>query len=57
MTIGVIGLGNISGHLATNVVADGHVVMVHDLDAQRAASITGAAGRQGVGELPWAEES
>lgn len=57
MTTGVIGLGNISGHLATNLVADGHVVMVHDLDAQRAASITGAAERQGAGELPWAEES
>lgn len=51
MTIGVIGLGNIGGHVATNLVADGHVVMVHDLDAQRAASITGAAVAATVAEV------
>ena len=33
MAIGVIGLGNIGGAIATNLVADGNEVVVHDLDA------------------------
>ena len=42
MQVGVIGLGNIGGHMATNLVADGHDVVVYDVDAARAASIEGA---------------
>ena len=42
MDVGVIGLGNIGVGLATNLVADGHDVVVFDTDAERAASITGA---------------
>ena len=40
--VGVVGLGNIGGGIATNLVADGHEVTVTDVDADRAAAITGA---------------
>ena len=40
--VGVIGLGNIGGAIAWNLVADGHQVTVFDLDADRTASIDGA---------------
>lgn len=40
--VGVIGLGNIGGAVAANVVADGHDVTVTDLDPDRAAAIDGA---------------
>ena len=36
-TIGVIGLGNIGGAIAANLVADGHTVTVFDTDPTRAA--------------------
>ena len=40
--VGVIGLGNIGGAIAANLVADGHDVVVHDLDPERAAAVEGA---------------
>ena len=40
--VGVIGLGNIGGAIAANLVADGHAVTVSDLDPARVAAITGA---------------
>lgn len=40
--VGVVGLGNIGGAIAANLVADGHDVRVSDLDAARAAGIEGA---------------
>ncbi len=40
--VGVIGLGNIGGAIAANLVADGHEVTVSDLDAARAAALEGA---------------
>jgi 3-hydroxyisobutyrate dehydrogenase/2-hydroxymethylglutarate dehydrogenase len=40
--VGVIGLGNIGGAIAANLVADGHAVVVADADAERAAAIEGA---------------
>ncbi len=43
MQIGVIGLGNIGGAIAANLVADGHEVTVHDLDASLAGAVTGAS--------------
>ncbi len=43
MRVGVIGLGNIGGHIAANLVADGHTVAVFDQDADRARAIVGAA--------------
>jgi len=42
MTTGVIGLGNIGGGIARNLVADGNEVVVHDLDPAAMAAITGA---------------
>ena len=41
-TVGVIGLGNIGGAIARNLLADGHTVVVHDADPTRARAITGA---------------
>ena len=49
--VGVVGLGNIGGAIATNLVADGHDVVVHDLDAARAAAIDGAKAVTSVGEV------
>ena len=43
LRVGVIGLGNIGGAIAANLVADGHQVTVSDLDAERAAAVTGAS--------------
>jgi 3-hydroxyisobutyrate dehydrogenase-like beta-hydroxyacid dehydrogenase len=40
---GVIGLGNIGGAIAANLVADGHSVAVFDRDAERVRAIEGAA--------------
>jgi 3-hydroxyisobutyrate dehydrogenase len=40
--IGVVGLGNIGGAVAANLVADGHEVTVADADPARAAAIEGA---------------
>jgi 3-hydroxyisobutyrate dehydrogenase-like beta-hydroxyacid dehydrogenase len=40
--LGVIGLGNIGGAVAANLVADGHDVVVHDASAERAAAVAGA---------------
>ena len=49
--VGVVGLGNIGGAIATNLVADGHDVVVHDLDAARAAAIDGAKAVTSVAEV------
>jgi 3-hydroxyisobutyrate dehydrogenase-like beta-hydroxyacid dehydrogenase len=43
MATGVIGLGNIGGAIAANLVADGNDVVVHDVDDAAMAAITGAA--------------
>ncbi len=51
MQIGVIGLGNIGGAIATNLVADGHEVTVHDLDASLADAVTGASAAGDVGSV------
>jgi 3-hydroxyisobutyrate dehydrogenase-like beta-hydroxyacid dehydrogenase len=51
MQIGVIGLGNIGGAIAANLVADGHEVTVHDLDASLAEAVTGAAAAGDVGSV------
>jgi 3-hydroxyisobutyrate dehydrogenase-like beta-hydroxyacid dehydrogenase len=40
--VGVIGLGNIGGALAANLVEDGDDVVVADIDPSRAAAIAGA---------------
>jgi 3-hydroxyisobutyrate dehydrogenase-like beta-hydroxyacid dehydrogenase len=40
--VGVIGLGNIGGAIAANLVADGHHVTVTDVDPGRAGAVSGA---------------
>jgi 3-hydroxyisobutyrate dehydrogenase-like beta-hydroxyacid dehydrogenase len=40
--IGVIGLGNIGGAVAANLIADGHAVQVHDVDAARLTPLVAA---------------
>ena len=54
--VGVVGLGNIGGGLATNLVADGHEVTVTDLDAARAEAIDGAKAVPSVAEVAAASE-
>lgn len=46
--VGVVGLGNIGGAIARNLVADGHHVIVFDLDPERVRAIEGAAGAGSV---------
>lgn len=43
--LGVIGLGNIGGAIAANLVADGHAVTVFDTDAGRCAALATAGAR------------
>lgn len=43
MDVGVVGLGNIGGGIAANLLADGHDVIVFDADDERANAIAGAA--------------
>jgi 3-hydroxyisobutyrate dehydrogenase len=51
MAVGVIGLGNIGGNIASNLVADGHDVVVHDLDAAAMKAISGASAADDVETL------
>ena len=44
--VGVIGLGNIGGAVAANLVADGHEVAVADIDPARAAAVDGRHRRR-----------
>ena len=48
MAIGVIGLGNIGRGIATNLVADGNEVVVHDVDTAAMAAIQGATAAPDV---------
>ncbi|HVV38251.1 MAG TPA: NAD(P)-dependent oxidoreductase [Acidimicrobiales bacterium] len=51
LEVGVIGLGNIGGNLAQNLVADGHRVTVFDLDAERVKAIDGASPASSVADV------
>jgi 3-hydroxyisobutyrate dehydrogenase-like beta-hydroxyacid dehydrogenase len=51
MPIGVIGLGNIGGAIAANLVADGNEVVVFDLDAAAMEAVTGASVASDVSSL------
>jgi 3-hydroxyisobutyrate dehydrogenase len=51
MAVGVIGLGNIGGNIAVNLVADGHDVVVHDLDAAAMKAVSGASAVEDVEAL------
>ena len=54
--VGVVGLGNIGGGIADNLVADGHEVTVTDLDMARAQAIDGAKAVPSVAEVAAASE-
>jgi 3-hydroxyisobutyrate dehydrogenase-like beta-hydroxyacid dehydrogenase len=56
MQVGVIGLGNIGGHVAQNLVADGHDVTVFDVDGARAAAVEGAEAAASVADVGGAAE-
>jgi 3-hydroxyisobutyrate dehydrogenase-like beta-hydroxyacid dehydrogenase len=56
MQIGVVGLGNIGGAIAANLVADGHAVTVHDLDPSLADAVTGASAAGDVGAVARASD-
>jgi 3-hydroxyisobutyrate dehydrogenase-like beta-hydroxyacid dehydrogenase len=55
--VGVIGLGNIGGAVAANLVADGHHVSVYDSDAIRAGALVGLGARAAHGPAEVAERS
>ena len=56
MRVGMIGLGNIGGHIANNLVADGHEVTVFDVDPARAAAIKGGETAASVAAVGKAAE-
>lgn len=49
--LGVVGVGNIGGAVAANLVADGHDVTVVDPDEARATAVAGATVAPSVAEL------
>src|SRR5271165_1624457 len=51
MAVGVIGLGNIGGFIAANLVADGNEVVVHDLDPAAVQAVTGATAAPDAAEV------
>jgi 3-hydroxyisobutyrate dehydrogenase-like beta-hydroxyacid dehydrogenase len=51
MATGVIGLGNIGGHIAANLVADGNDVIVHDLDTAAMTAVAGATAAPDVASV------
>ncbi len=55
-SVGVVGVGNIGGAIAANLVADGHEVTVTDVDPQRAEGIDGATAVGSVGDVARASE-
>lgn len=50
-TVGVVGLGNIGGAVASNLAADGLDVVVADADPARAGSVGGVRAASSVGAL------
>ncbi len=57
MRVGMIGLGNIGGHVATNLVADGHEVTVFDTDVARSKPLAEAGATAAMGPAEVAEAS
>jgi 3-hydroxyisobutyrate dehydrogenase-like beta-hydroxyacid dehydrogenase len=51
MAVGVIGLGNIGGAIAANLVADGNEVVVHDLDPAAVSAVSGALAAADAAEV------
>jgi 3-hydroxyisobutyrate dehydrogenase-like beta-hydroxyacid dehydrogenase len=54
--VGVVGLGNIGGALAANLVADGDQVTITDVDPRRAEAVEGATAVPTVSEVAAASE-
>src|SRR5262247_2437427 len=56
--LGVIGAGNIGGAIAANLLADGHAVVVHDVDADRVRTLVqaGATRAESPGAVAAASE-
>jgi 3-hydroxyisobutyrate dehydrogenase-like beta-hydroxyacid dehydrogenase len=54
--VGVIGLGNIGGAVAANVVKAGHATTVFDADPTRVAAVAGARAATSVAEVAAASE-
>jgi 3-hydroxyisobutyrate dehydrogenase-like beta-hydroxyacid dehydrogenase len=57
MRVGVIGLGNIGGAIARNLIADGHDVAVYDVDAARVAALVAAGGAAATGAAAVAQQA
>ena len=57
MRVGMIGLGNIGGHIAANLVADGHDVSVFDTDVARSKPLAEAGATAAPGPAEVAEAS
>lgn len=57
MRVGVIGLGNIGGAIARNLIADGHEVAVYDVDAVRVASLAALGGAPATGAAALARQA
>ena len=57
MHIGVIGLGNIGGQVATNLVTDGHEVTVFDTDEARVTALVESGARAVSGPAGVAQSS
>ncbi|HZR84086.1 MAG TPA: NAD(P)-dependent oxidoreductase [Candidatus Binatia bacterium] len=55
--IGFIGLGNIGGAIAANLVADGHALAVHDVDPARVRPLADAGARAAGSPAAVAAES
>jgi 3-hydroxyisobutyrate dehydrogenase len=55
--VGVIGLGNIGGAIAANLVADGHQVSVFDLEPRRVHGLVGLGARAATGAAQVGERS
>ena len=55
--LGVVGLGNIGGAIAANLVADGHHVSVFDTDAVRVGAVVGLGARVAHGPREVGERS
>jgi 3-hydroxyisobutyrate dehydrogenase-like beta-hydroxyacid dehydrogenase len=47
--LGFIGLGNIGGAIARNLITDGHDVVLHDTDAERLEALAAEGGAAAVG--------
>ena len=56
LEVGVVGLGNIGGAIAQNLVADGHRGTGFDLDAERIKTVEGASAASSVADLARAVE-